>query len=270
LQPLFAVACGLCPAASGGVPVALGRCYDLPLVLISLYQSGHMLSFSRLEQLPLTSGAAGRLLLAAALGCAVGIDREYHHRPSGVRTNVLICFGAAMFTFLSPVIAGSSGNNLGQIASNIVQGIGFLGAGLILHNRDRVSGLTSAATVWAVASIGMACGAGLYVPAIFAAVLVLVVLELIRVLEYRVNLKLYSMTYEVRGADVERMTAALLQIMDRECRQLTDVLSQPIGPLQRLSFDVTGNRRMHQRLSAELKTLPAIDGVHSFRDPEDE
>jgi len=91
-----------------------------------------MLAFSQLEQMLLTGGAAGRLLLAAALGCAIGIDREYHHRPSGVRTNVLICFGSAMFTFLSPIIAGPSGSNLGQIASNIVQGIGFLGAGLIL------------------------------------------------------------------------------------------------------------------------------------------
>src|SRR6202167_6460870 len=109
-----------------------------------------MLAFSRLEQMLLTGGAAGRLLLAAALGCAVGIDREYHHRPSGVRTNVLICFGSAMFTFLSVIIACDGSTNRGQIASNIVQGIGFLRAGLILHNCDRVSGLTSAATVWAV------------------------------------------------------------------------------------------------------------------------
>ena len=121
-----------------------------------------------------------------------------------MRTNVLICFGAAMFTFLSPIIAGEGSANRGQIASNIVQGIGFLGAGLILHNRDRVSGLTSAATVWAVASIGMACGAGLYFPAIFATVLVLIVLEMVRLLEFRANLKLYSMTYEVRGGDAEK------------------------------------------------------------------
>src|ERR1700691_590513 len=125
-----------------------------------------MLAFSRLEQWLLTGGAVGRLLLAAALGCAVGIDREYHHRPSGVRTNVLICFGSAMFTFLSAIIAGDNSPNRGQIASNIVQGIGFLGAGLILHNRSRVSGLASAASIWVVASIGMACGAGLYAGAV--------------------------------------------------------------------------------------------------------
>ncbi len=183
-------------------------------MILSTDSNGHMMAFSRIEQVLLTGGAVGRLLLAAVLGCAIGIDREYHHRPSGVRTNVLICFGAAMFTFLSAIIAGDNSPNRGQIASNIVQGIGFLGAGLILHNRDRVSGLTSAATVWAVASIGMACGAGLYFPAIFATVVVIVVLELIRLLEYRANIKFYSVTYEVRGPDADQLSMAVLGAMD--------------------------------------------------------
>jgi putative Mg2+ transporter-C (MgtC) family protein len=183
---------------------------------------------------------------------------------------VLICFGAAMFTFLSVIIAGEGSTNRGQIASNIVQGIGFLGAGLILHNRDRVSGLTSAATVWAVASIGMACGAGLYFPAIFATVVVLVVLEMIRLLEYRANLKLYSVTYEVRGGDAEKMTVAILNVMDRENRRLDTLDNQPVGGIQRLSFDVSANRRLHRRLLSELKAKPVIDEVYWFRDPEDE
>jgi putative Mg2+ transporter-C (MgtC) family protein len=183
---------------------------------------------------------------------------------------VLICFGAAMFTFLSAIIAGDGSANRGQIASNIVQGIGFLGAGLILHNRDRVSGLTSAATVWAVASIGMACGAGLYFPAIFATVIVLIVLEMVRVLEYRANLKLYSMTYEVRGGDVETMTVSILKVMDRENRRLETLENQPVGEMQRLSFDLSANRRFHRRLLSELKTAPAIDEVRAYRDAEDE
>jgi len=239
-------------------------------VILASDTNGHMLAFSRLEQMLLTGGAVGRLLLAAALGGAIGIDREYHHRPSGVRTNVLICFGAAMFTFLSAIIAGDNSPNRGQIASNIVQGIGFLGAGLILHNRDRVSGLTSAATVWAVASIGMACGAGLYFPAIFATVVVLVVLEMIRLLEYSANLKLYTMTYEVRGDDAEQMTAAILGVMDRENRHMDALDNQPVGPLQRLSFDVAANQRAHRRLFAALKAAPACLDVRHYRDAEDE
>lgn len=229
-----------------------------------------MLAFDRLQQMLITSGAAGRLLLAAGLGAAIGVDRELHHRPSGIRTNVLICFGASMFTFLSVLIAGDSSPNRGQIASNIVQGIGFLGAGLILHHRDRVSGLTSAATVWAVASIGMACGAGLYFPALFAAVIVLIVLEAVRLLEYRANLKRYSVTYEIRGVDANRMSLSLLRVMDRQNRQLKNVESAPIGELARVLFPVAADRRSHSHLLAELKTAPDIDSVAAFRDPEDE
>jgi putative Mg2+ transporter-C (MgtC) family protein len=239
-------------------------------VILATDTNGHMLAFSQLEQMLLTGGAAGRLLLAAGLGCAIGIDREIHHRPSGIRTNVLICFGSAMFTFLSAIIAGDGSPNRGQIASNIVQGIGFLGAGLILHNRDRVSGLTSAATVWAVASIGMACGAGLYFPAIFATVLVLIVLEMVRVLEYRANIKLYSVTYEVRGSDTEKLTLAILNAMDREKRRMEPLESQPVGNLERLSFAVSASYRAHRRLLSALEATPAIDEVHAFRDPEDE
>jgi len=239
-------------------------------VTLTTDTNGHMMAFTRLEQVLLTGGAAGRLLLAAALGCAIGIDREYHHRPSGVRTNVLICFGSAMFTFLSAIIAGDNSPNRGQIASNIVQGIGFLGAGLILHNRDRVSGLTSAATVWAVASIGMACGAGLYFPAIFATVVVLVVLEMVRILEYRANLKLFSMTYEVRGSDADKMTLSVLKVMDRENRFMETLENQPVGEIQRLSFDLSANSRFHRRLLSQLKTAPDIDEVRAYRDAEDE
>lgn len=229
-----------------------------------------MLAFDRLQQMLITSGAVGRLLLAAALGGAIGIDRELHHRPSGIRTNVLICFGASMFTFLSVLIAGESSPNRGQIASNIVQGIGFLGAGLILHNRDRVSGLTSAATVWAVASIGMACGAGLYFPAFFATILVLVVLELVRLLEYRANLKRYSVTYEVRGSDAARMSLSLLRVMDHENRPLKYADAQPIGDLARVMFPISATQREHNRLLAELRAAPDIESVSAFRDPEDE
>ena len=237
---------------------------------LALQQSEHALAFNQFQQMLLTGGAVGRLLLAAALGAAVGIDRELHHRPSGIRTNVLICFGAAMFTFLSALIAGDNSPNRGQIASNIVQGIGFLGAGLILHNRDRVSGLTSAATVWAVASIGMACGAGLYFPAIFATVLVLVVLELVRLLEYRANLKRYSVTYEARGTDAARMTMGILEVMDRERRRMSGLDSQPVPGIERLAFSVSANDRDHRRLLNELRSAPGISAVHTFRDPEDE
>ncbi len=151
--------------------------------MIVLQQPGHMLSFSSLEQMALANGVAARLLIAALFGGLIGLDLELHQKPSGIRTNLLICFAAALFTFLSPIIAGADSSNKGQIASNIVQGIGFLGAGLILQNRYRVSGLTSAATVFAVASVGMGAGAGLYVTATLATATILIVLEGVGVLK---------------------------------------------------------------------------------------
>jgi putative Mg2+ transporter-C (MgtC) family protein len=235
-----------------------------------LQDNGHELTFTNPQQWHFTGGVAGRLLLAACLGGAIGIDREAHHKPSGVRTNLLICFGAALFTFLSAIIAGEGSTNKGQIASNIVQGIGFLGAGLILHNRDRVSGLTSAATVWAVASIGMACGAGLYTPAIMSAVLVILVLEVVGVLEREGNLKSFTVVYEVRGADAEKMTLALLTAMDREKRQLDDVSDVSVGPLHRLSFTVSATNNIHKRLLTSFSASAAIDEVHTYRSQEDE
>lgn len=239
-------------------------------ILLAIEERGHMLTFSSLEEAVLTGGAAGRLLLAALLGALIGIDREYHHRPSGVRTNLLICFGAALFTFLSAVVAGDNSTNKGQIASNIVQGIGFLGAGLILRNRDRVSGLTSAATVWAVASIGMACGAGLYIPAVFSTIMVLVALEGVGLLEKKVNLKLYASIYEVRGRDSTAMSIAILRAMDSLNQRLVGLDQESIGDLNRLTFSVTTSGKRHETLLAILNASPVIDEVLKFHDPEED
>jgi putative Mg2+ transporter-C (MgtC) family protein len=237
---------------------------------VDYQNSGHMLTFDRIQQWIVTGGAAGRLLLAAALGGVIGVDREWHHKPSGVRTNLLICFGAAVFTFLSPIIAGEGSGNKAQIASNIVQGIGFLGAGLILHNRDRVSGLTSAATVWAVASIGMACGAGLYVPALYSTALVLIALEIVGLLETKGNLKSYTVLYEARGADPAAISMAILKAMDREHHRLDQIENQPVEGMQRLLFSVSATRKCHKRLQGNLSASPEIQQVLAFRDTEDE
>jgi putative Mg2+ transporter-C (MgtC) family protein len=111
---------------------------------------GHI-HFTTWEQLVIGGPAAKRLLMACAMGGAVGIEREWRHKDSGLRTNMLICMASALFTIMSVVLAGDSTPNKGQVAANIVQGIGFLGAGLILHTKNRVLGLTSAATVFVVA-----------------------------------------------------------------------------------------------------------------------
>jgi putative Mg2+ transporter-C (MgtC) family protein len=235
-----------------------------------VFDGRHALSFSQFQQWALTDTASMRLLLACALGGIIGLDREYHHKPSGVRTNLLICFGAALFTYLSPLIAGELSTSKGQIASNIVQGVGFLGAGLILHNRNRVSGLTSAATVFAVAAVGMACGAGLYLPAAFATLLILLALEAVGALETLSNLKLQTRIYEVRGKDPDAMYLAVLAAMDTDQRRLESVERDNLAGITRLSFTVIATRRDHRRLMELLMKSSGIDRVLTFRSWEDE
>jgi putative Mg2+ transporter-C (MgtC) family protein len=226
--------------------------------------------FSWLEQVGVLNGAIGRLLLACLLGGLVGLERELNRKSAGVRTNLLICMGAAFFTLLSGVLAGDGSPNRGQVASNIVQGIGFLGAGLILHNRSRVSGLASAASVWAVASIGMACGAGLYMAAAVATLIVIVAMEFVGILEHQVNLKAYTVTYEARGDDQLLILQSILEAMDKTGKRLSDVETSAIGALQRVTFPLNATNRQHERICGFLRGKPGISILFAFRDPEDD
>jgi len=120
-----------------------------------------------------------RILLAAALGAAVGYQRERVGKPAGVRTHTLICLGAALFTVTS--IYGFSVTDQARVAAGIVAGIGFLGAGAIIRREEgMVGGLTTAATIWAVAAVGLASGAGLYIISVVATAIILIVLFLPR------------------------------------------------------------------------------------------
>ncbi len=226
--------------------------------------------FSWLQQVVVFNGAIPRLILASFLGGLIGLEREYKRRSAGVRTNLLICMGAAFFTLLSAVLAGEASPNKGQVASNIVQGIGFLGAGLIIHNRSRISGLTSSASVWVVASIGMACGAGLLAPAAVATVIVIVALELVGFLERRASIKIYSLIYEARGDDQAAMLCSILEAMDKAGERLADFATNTIGQLQRVSFTITATKRQHERLRGRLLSEPAITALLNFRDPEED
>jgi len=227
--------------------------------------------FSWLEQVVVVNGAFSRLALACLLGGIIGLEREVKRRSAGVRTNMLICMGAAFFTLLSAVLAGDASPNKGQVASNIVQGIGFLGAGLILHSRgSRISGLTSAASVWVVASIGMACGAGLFAAAAVATALVVVALEVVGFLERRASIKIYSLIYEARGRDQTAMLQSILDAMDKAGERLAAADRDTIGELQRVSFCLTATKKQHERIHAKLLAEPAIDELLNFRDPEED
>ncbi|UCC59872.1 MAG: MgtC/SapB family protein [Dehalococcoidia bacterium] len=119
-----------------------------------------------------------RLVIAALLGGIVGIEREHAEKPAGLRTLLLVCTGSALFTIAS--IYGFGGaSDAARVAAGIVAGIGFLGAGTILRSERGVVGITTAATIWTVAAIGLAVGAGLYLVAIVTTVIALIALRLL-------------------------------------------------------------------------------------------
>jgi len=246
------------------------------------------------EHVLLSGVGVRRLLMACAMGGAVGVEREFRHKDSGLRTNMLLCMGAALFTIMSIELAGDSTPNKGQVAANIVQGIGFLGAGLILHTKNKILGLTSAATVFVVAAIGMTCGAGMYLEALAATVLVLLMLQFVGVAEVRIGWHRYSMIYEVRAdvgatlprevvgveraqamadavsASLYRMQSAILKVLDAAGQRMTVLERDNVAGLERMAFSVTATRRVHAQLLRDLKASDETDQVVVFRDVEEE
>lgn len=116
-----------------------------------------------------------QLLFAAGLGSLIGLEREMRHKPAGLRTNALVCIGSCLFTILSVEYFGA---DYARIASGIVTGIGFVGAGIIINSGKEVQGITTAATLWTVAAIGIGVGAGAYVLCAAATIISLAVLKM--------------------------------------------------------------------------------------------
>ena len=128
--------------------------------------------------MPIEAEMVLRLLLAAGLGAAIGYQREKAHKPAGLRTHVLISLGAALFTIVSFYGFGW-GADTSRVAAGVVAGIGFIGAGTIIRGGEGIiAGLTTAATIWAVAAIGLAAGAGLYLVSVVTAAITFIVLLL--------------------------------------------------------------------------------------------
>jgi putative Mg2+ transporter-C (MgtC) family protein len=134
---------------------------------------------------PADIGFALRLLLAAILGAAVGLEREIHDHPAGMRTHLLVSLGSAGFTVLSIAAFPAPGADPARVAAQIVTGIGFLGAGAILKEGISIHGLTTAASLWVVAAIGMAAGAGAWVTALTITVIAIVSLWPLRLITER-------------------------------------------------------------------------------------
>ena len=183
-----------------------------------------------------------RLAMACGLGAAIGMEREIRDREAGIRTHLLVSLGSALFTIVSAYGFHeflASGDNIiradpTRIAAQIVTGIGFLGAGAIIRDGLSVRGLTTAATLWVVAAIGMACGAGYYWPAVAATALTIFALGPLRLLAFRVieHIKPEENRITVELKEGEPLTQLLALVHNVRHIEVSDELDRRIVQLE--------------------------------------
>ena len=155
-----------------------------------------------------------RLLFAAGMGALIGVERDLRRRPAGIRTSMFVCLATALFTILSQQLAHAWGDASGtRIASNIVQGIGFLGAGAILKESGGLVGMTTAATIFVEAAIGMAAGGGYFAVAASATGIVLFSLFVLARLVDVINLKSRMVLFRVTTTHPENVTSEVQQLL---------------------------------------------------------
>ena len=187
-----------------------------------------------------------RLILALLLGGLIGVEREYRSKAAGFRTTILICMGATLFTIISNRVGDD------RIAANIVNGIGFLGAGLIYKEENRVKGLTSAATVWAVSALGMSIGVGYYDIALVGFGLILGSLLFLTKLSYRITRLNQTREYKVVTA-YKNKTLNQYERVFIECG-----LSPRRGPQQRIGNEISGRWRVSGPEQAHEKCIKRL------------
>jgi putative Mg2+ transporter-C (MgtC) family protein len=172
------------------------------------------MSFAALALSPLVDNASlVKIFLAILIGFLIGGEREFRDKAAGVRTNIFICVGSTLFTMLSIRIAGY--NDPGRIAANIVSGIGFLGAGVIMRDRGKVTGLTTASTIWVVAALGMGIGSGEIILSSLASLVILTVLLIFPVFD-----KVLGNFRQTRNYSIT------FTLEDQEALQVVDILKK--------------------------------------------
>ncbi len=204
-----------------------------------------------------------RLVVALLIGGAIGLEREFKGKPAGMRTNMLICVGSCLIMILSIEIARSSARiaDPGRIASQVVAGIGFLGAGTIMRSRFHVAGLTTAATIWALSAIGLAIGAGYLLLSVIVAFLITVTLVFIGYVEGRLDMKRSYHVVQVnleRGEGVIREVMVLFAAMKLSSEALEIARS---GDIWQATFEYASTHERHCELVQKLSACPGVRGV---------
>ena len=197
-----------------------------------------------------------KILLAVLLGGLIGVEREYRDKAAGFRTIIFICVGATLYTMFSFIIAGDK--DPGRVAANIVTGVGFLGAGVLLRDGSRVIGLTTASIIWLTAAIGMGIGAGQYALAGIAAAIMMVILWFFPTFERWIDNAREERCYELTFAfDLQKYQ----QIDDLFAQHRLRVKSHKqhkVGAALQCTWEVFGRPSNHEAITKLFLNDPAI------------
>lgn len=203
-----------------------------------------------------------RVTVAAVLGAIIGVERELRRRPAGIRTSLAVCLGSALFTVLSNELAHRFGDTGGtRIASNLVQGIGFLGAGAILREGGSLVGLTTAATIFVEAAIGMACGGGLYAVAGYSTGMVLFGLVVLGWVEQRANLKRRSVLFRITTSQAESVATEVQQLTAKLKVPMRHFRVSMMGGNSIVEFDADVSHRQQEQIVGQLNRAGVITEV---------
>lgn len=192
-----------------------------------------------------------QLGLATLLGGAIGLERELGGKPAGLRTNILICLGSVLYTHLSIAMVGGAADPT-RVAGQIVTGVGFIGAGTILHARGAIVGLTSAATIWVVAAIGVALGSGFYLEGIGTTLVVLAVLAGLGRAEKLVQRQSMRSTINVHARQGPTVLEDLETLVRRAGLEVIGVSSRQENVDLVIEFDTRGSKRLHDQVMITL------------------
>jgi len=201
-----------------------------------------------------------QLALASLLGGAIGMERELSGKPAGLRTNILICVGATLFTVLSLKLSAGQGDP-GRIAAQILTGVGFIGAGTILHARGAVTGLTSAATIWVVSAIGMAVGAGAYIEATGTTLLVMIVLAGLGYVEQLIARRSTHSRLQIHASPLAGALEDLETLVRRTGIDLTRVESRRENVDLVIEFELRGPKRLHDQARMAILHHPSVRSI---------
>jgi putative Mg2+ transporter-C (MgtC) family protein len=200
------------------------------------------------------------LMLAVIAGGIIGLERELKLKSAGFRTLIFICVGATLFTILSMKIAGAQ--EMTRIAANIVVGIGFLGAGVIIRDGGRVTGITTASTIWLTAALGMSLGSSQYLLALLVTLICIVVLWIFPILERFIHAVSEERTYEIvctfSNEKIKFLNDQFCKsgLKIRSCRQIK------LGKDMRCGWDVHGSSKSHAALIQALFSDPDVQEFH--------